>query len=101
MWVMVFYDLPTETFEMRKAASQFRKLVLKKGFTMFQFSMYTRHCSSFEQAEKHAKNVKNILPEFGNVAIVTITDKQFSAISVFNEAQLVANQTGPEQLELF
>ena len=46
MWVMVFFDLPTETKRERKAASQFRKNLIKDGFSMFQFSIYMRHCSS-------------------------------------------------------
>ena len=41
MWVLVFFDLPTETKKQRKAAAGFRKDLLKDGFTMFQYSIYT------------------------------------------------------------
>ena len=67
LWVLVFFDLPTETKKERKAASDFRKYILKDGFTMFQFSIYIRHCSSRENAEVHIKRVKAILPEYGPV----------------------------------
>ena len=45
MWVMVFFDLPTETRKERKAASEFRKQLVSDGFNMFQFSIYIRHLS--------------------------------------------------------
>ena len=47
---MVFYDLPTETKKQRKVAATFRKQIMADGFTMFQFSIYLRHCPSKEKA---------------------------------------------------
>ena len=51
MWILVFFDLPTDTKRERKAAGDFRKQLLKDGFTMFQFSIYVRHCASMENVE--------------------------------------------------
>ena len=50
LWVLVFFDLPTETKKDRKAHAQFRKDIMRDGFTMFQFSIYLRHCNSRENA---------------------------------------------------
>lgn len=83
MWVLVFFDLPTETKRDRKAAADFRKNIQRDGFTMFQFSMYVRHCSSTENASVHVRRVKSFIPEYGKVGILTITDKQFSSIELF------------------
>ena len=55
MWTLVMYDLPTETKKERKAAANFRKELLKDGFSMFQFSMYVRHSPSSENAFVHKK----------------------------------------------
>ena len=77
MWVLVFFDLPTETPKERKIYAVFRKKLLNDGFSMFQFSMYLRHCASAENADVHIKRVKKSLPEKGHVGIMTITDKQF------------------------
>ena len=82
MWVLVFFDLPTETKKERKAAAKFRKDLLVDGFTMFQFSIYLRHCPSAENADVHIKRVKRILPEFGKVGIMRITDKQFGDMDI-------------------
>lgn len=73
MWVMVLYDLPTDTKENIKASNLFRKRLIDDGFSLFQFSMYIRHCPSRENAEVHIKRVKNILPKQGKVAIMCIT----------------------------
>ena len=42
MWVLVFFDLPTESKRERKLYADFRKKLLQDGFTMFQFSIYVR-----------------------------------------------------------
>src|SRR5690606_40387234 len=66
MWVLVFFDLPTETKKDRKVYARFRKDIMTDGFNMFQFSIYLRHCSSRENAEVHVKRVKKILPPRGH-----------------------------------
>ena len=83
MWIMVFFDLPTETKKDRKAYAAFRKNLIQDGFSMFQFSIYIRHCASIENAETHIKRVTSRLPEYGKVGIMCITDKQFGNISIF------------------
>ena len=101
MWVLVFFDLPTETKKDKRAYQLFRKQLQKDGFTMFQFSVYVRHCASMDNAEVHIKRVKNFLPEYGNVAVMCITDKQFDNIKVFTGAKIAKRKSQPLQLELF
>ena len=101
MWVMVFFDLPTETKKERKAASDFRKKLQNDGFTMFQFSIYLRHCSSMENAEVHIKRVKMSLPEYGSVGIMCVTDKQFGSMELFYNRKTSNPVTPGQQLELF
>ena len=43
MWVLVLFDLPTETKKDKKAYADFKKNLQRDGFTMFQFSIYVRH----------------------------------------------------------
>jgi CRISPR-associated protein Cas2 len=43
MWIIVMFDLPTDTKEARKAYHEFREELLNDGFTMLQFSVYARH----------------------------------------------------------
>ena len=101
MWILVHFDLPTETKKDRKNYTQFRKKIMADGFNMFQFSMYIRHCSSKENTEVHIKRVKSILPPKGHVGILTITDKQFGMMEIFRGHQIVEGPETSQQLELF
>ena len=101
MWVLVFYDLPTETAKERKIAASFRKKIMGDGFAMFQFSLYLRHCASMENAQVHVSRVKKILPEKGKVGIMTITDKQFGMMEIFHGQKIAEQDDIPQQLELF
>ncbi len=100
MWVLVFFDLPTETKKERKAAAKFRKDLISDGFLMFQFSIYIRHCPSAENAETHIKRVKSFLPDLGQIGILCITDKQYSRMELYSEHKIrKAQEEG--LLELF
>jgi len=101
MWVLVMFDLPTETKKDRKNAAKFRTDMLKDGFTMFQFSMYLRHCPSRENAEVHVKRVKKRLPPKGHIGILVITDKQFGMMEIFRGLTPDKPPVGAQQLELF
>jgi CRISPR-associated protein Cas2 len=101
MWVLVFFDLPTETKRDRKIYADFRKKLLADGFSMFQFSIYLRHSASAENADVHIKRVKKNLPEKGHVGIMSITDKQFGMMEIFQGKRLADPVDIPQQLELF
>ena len=101
MWVLVHFDLPTDTKRDRKSYSLFRKRIMANGFSMFQFSMYIRHCSSRENADVHIKRVKGILPPKGHVGIMCITDKQFGMMEIFRGREPVDPPETSQQLELF
>lgn len=101
MWVLVFFDLPTETKTDRKIAGSFRKRLLNNGFGMFQFSIYMRFCPSRENAEVHIKRVKKSLPPRGKVGIMQITDRQFGMMELFYGTKAVEKEQPSQQLELF
>ncbi len=101
MWVLVLFDLPTETKKDRKVYVDFRKNLQKDGFMMFQFSIYLRHCMSMENANVHINRVKKFLPEKGHVGIMCITDKQFGMMELFYGKSAKAKKREGQQLELF
>ena len=101
MWLLVLFDLSTETKKDKKEYTKFRKRLMEDGFTMFQFSIYVRHCASMENAEVHRKRVKSMLPEFGKVVIMCITDKQFGNIELFFGTKPQQPNAPGQQLELF
>lgn len=101
MWILVLFDLPTETKKERKSYAEFRKSLIQDGFTMFQFSIYVRHCASAENARVHINRVKKFLPEFGHVGIICLTDKQFGDIELFYGKKPKEVIVEGQQLELF
>ncbi len=80
MRMIVFFDLPTETADDRRAYRQFRGGLIKNGFIMMQESVYCKLLlnSTAEQTVRDA--VRRIKPPSGIVQILTVTEKQFSKI---------------------
>ncbi|MCK5683603.1 CRISPR-associated endonuclease Cas2 [bacterium] len=101
MWLIVFFDLPTQKKTERKAYTKFRKDLMKDGFTMLQYSVYIRHCASRENTEVHLKRVKNSIPEKGHISVMTITDKQYGDIINFWGRKDSPLKRAGSQLELF
>lgn len=101
MWILVMYDLPTETKKDRRNAQLFRKRIMKDGFQMFLFSKYLRHCVSKENADVHVERVKRFLPPYGTIGILRITDKQFSEMEIYTNRKQVESVPTVQQLELF
>lgn len=101
LWVMVFFDLPTETKKQRKAHTQFRKNLEKAGFDRFQLSIYVRHSLSRDNAERYQERVRRFLPEEGLVGMLTITDKQFGMIELFHGRDSTTLPQPTQQLDLF
>ena len=70
MWLMVMFDLPTDTKAARKVYRKSRGALLDDGFTMLQYSVYARHCPSFENSEVHEKRINAALPPDGEVRLL-------------------------------
>ncbi len=101
VWIFAMFDLPTDTKKARKDYTYFRKNLLKDGFTMVQYSVYTRHCASEENADVHYKRVKSFLPPDGEVRLLTITAKQLERMQIFWGKMRKPPPPPPRQLELF
>lgn len=101
MWLFVFFDLPVETKKERRQATRFRKDLLNDGFSMMQYSVYSRHCASKESANMHITRVKGFIPEKGQVSILAVTDKQYGNITNYWGKKTKPLPEGPRQLEMF
>jgi len=101
VWIIAMFDLPTDTERARKDYTQFRKCLLKDGFTMLQYSVYVRHCASEENADVHYQRVKGFLPPDGEVRILSITDKQYGRMETYWGKKRKPQAPPPQQLELF
>ena len=102
MWLFVFFDLPVVTKFQKKKATKFRMDLLKSGFEMMQYSVYTRFCGSSESAKAMTKRVESFLVYEGNISILTVTDKQYGMIKNYiGKKKEPKPKKMPRQLELF
>lgn len=101
MWIIVFFDLPTDTKKAKRAYTDFRKALLEDGFAMMQYSVYYRHCASKENSAVHMERVRESVPPDGEVRLMQFTDKQFERMEVFLGKRRTKTEEAPAQLEMF
>ena len=101
MWLVVMFDLPVDTKKAKRNYVRFRKQLLRDGFTKMQFSIYTRHCTSPENADVHVQRVTGWVPDDGEVRVLTITDKQYERMRIFWGKRRQPPEKPPAQLMLF
>ena len=101
MWVLVMFDLPSDTKQARRDYTLFRKMLLGNGFSQMQYSVYARHCPSKENAEVHTMRVERHLPPDGEVRILLFTDKQFERMHIFLGKSRKTPEPAPRQMEFF
>ena len=100
MWMLVLFDLPVVEKKDRKAATDFRNFLLDNGFSMVQFSIYTKLFSGKDACEKYYRLITKNLPSEGKVDILTITDRQYGNIISYDSGTKIQKKQ-PEQLLLF
>lgn len=82
MRILVFFDLPVVTAEEKKAAAKFRKFLVKDGYHMVQWSVYSRICNGTDAIAMHKARLNQALPDKGSVRMLTLTEKQYESIEV-------------------
>lgn len=101
MWMMVMFDLPTDTKPQRRAASKFRSFLQDEGFEMVQFSVYVQFVGTLESSQKFVRAIKSNIPAEGDINILFFTDKQFANIIHIQNKVSSGLKSEPSQFELF
>ena len=101
MWMLVMFDLPTESKKQRKAANYFRKFLLDEGFERSQFSVYARFVNGKEAFKSKVNHIERNLPTEGDVQILNFTDRQYRDIVHFICRSRKSSRKNPDQLVLF
>lgn len=101
MRMMVFFDLPVKEKSAQKAASKFRNFLIKDGYTMIQYSVYTRVCNGNDAVVTHKRRLNNNLPPNGSVRLLVITEKQYESMQILlGELKQADSSVAYEQLTL-
>lgn len=82
MRIIVMFDLPTATTEDKREYMHFRKGLIKLGFDMLQYSVYSRITRNNDDARKYINKVKSILPPVGSVRVLQVIEKQYSGMII-------------------
>jgi len=101
MWMMVLFDLPVVEKKERKAAADFRNFLLDNGFSMVQYSIYTKVLSGKDACRKYYGLIEKNLPKEGKVDILTITDRQYADIKSYSGRAKNRRKIPDSQLLLF
>ena len=101
MWMLVMFDLPTDTKPQRKAATDFRNFLLDQGFERSQFSVYARFVNGKEAFRTRVSRIERNIPEMGDIQILSFTDRQYRDIIHFSDQGCRPARENPEQLVLF
>ena len=102
MRLLVFFDLPVKTASERKEATGFRNFLLKDGYYMVQYSVYTRICNGNDAVEKHEARLKLHLPSAGSIRSLVITEKQYDSMKILlGTAQFCDGQEATNLLNVF
>ncbi len=81
-WLLVMFDLPTDTAEERRKASRFRNDLLDRGYLMLQYSVYARCAVTLEKKETLVGQLKAMSPDCGNIHCLFVTDAQWGDATV-------------------
>ena len=103
MVMFVFFDMPVDNKDNRRKASRFRKNLKKIGFRMLQYSVYVKHCFSYEDSQAEIRQVEKILEDTGEVGVLEITDKQYGMMRYYHQKTVEGKklEIKNEQLRLF
>ena len=82
MRVMVFFDLPVQTKKQKRSYTTFRKHLINDGYTMVQYSVYSRTVRNFDDAKKHVERLRHNIPPEGSVRVMTVTEKQYASMEL-------------------
>jgi CRISPR-associated protein Cas2 len=101
MWLFALFDLPVTTKQSRREYTHFRKLLLREGFSMLQYSVYARYSISEEAMEAVKYHIQGGLPPKGQVRLLSVTDHQFGKMEVFFGKKRHDTEEPPPQMRLF
>lgn len=81
MRIMIFFDLPTDTDADKREYRSFRRALIKNGFIMMQESVYCRMVLNATVQQSVIEIIKRSKPSKGIVQVLTVTEKQFAAMT--------------------
>ncbi|MCX8064293.1 MAG: CRISPR-associated endonuclease Cas2 [Candidatus Hydrogenedentes bacterium] len=84
-WLIVMFDLPTDTLEERRKATRFREDLLRDGYLMLQYSVYARPAVTLDKKEACLNYLRRVNPKTGDIRCLFITDAQWMKMDIISD----------------
>lgn len=101
MRLIVMFDLPVVTAEERKIYSKFRNFLIKDGYIMIQFSIYSRICKNSDDVSKHINRIRQNIPDKGNIRLLQVTEKQYQDMILLCGSKVTEEEMSIDNLIVF
>lgn len=82
MRLIVMFDLPVTGKKERRRYQRFRKFLIGDGYSMIQYSVYSRVTNGIDGVQKHLRRLRANLPPAGSVRAMTVTEKQYASMLI-------------------
>lgn len=80
MRLILFFDLPMDSFLERRSYSAFRKFLLHDGYLILQKSVYTKLVTNDQMAIAAVSRLKQNKPSHGLVQLLKVTERQYAGM---------------------
>lgn len=80
MRMIVMFDLPTETSTDRRNYRKFRRFLIKNGYNMMQYSVYSKIILNRSVLNYQKVKLKQNAPSKGYVDVLIVTENQYANI---------------------
>ena len=77
MRLILIYDLPVTDEENRKIYSRFHRNIIRLGFYMLQYSVYSKVIRNDTSMKQYLYKLERVVPKVGNIVVLKITEKQY------------------------
>lgn len=77
MRLILIYDLPVTDEENRKIYSRFHRNIIRLGFYMLQYSVYSKVIQNDTSMKQYLYKLERVVPKVGNIVVLKITEKQY------------------------
>lgn len=82
MRLILFFDLPMVEKSDIRVYARFRKWLLKNGYIMMQYSIYSKVFANRDATVNHIIQLKRNVPPKGQIRVMMVTEKQYASIEI-------------------
>lgn len=101
MWLLLTFDLPSETELQGRNYRLLVKRIRRYGFERIQLSVYSRYVAGGDEAARFELYLRTHCPPEGEIRIIRLTDEQYQNQVIIRSGRRAPPEGQPEQYVLF